>query len=101
MRGSSARLRYSYGLERGFADAYRINGLSVLRVEMKRDGGKWESVKEYRDEGIRDINQRIENDQSIVETIEGLGPGVNLVRFSAEIDLDRQWITNTIALKGP
>lgn len=98
VEGSSQSVSFRYRLEPGFGREYFLR---ALHVELKKEGEtRWRSVKEYRDEDIRRINEMIDNGQSILETIGGLGPGLNLVRFRAETELERRWITNTIALNG-
>ena len=97
---SNVDVSFSYRPAFG-ADAHRETGLSALYIEVKREGeANYQRTREYRDEEIARINNLIRRGDSIAESIK-LGPGDNLVRFSAEAELDGQWITNTIALKGP
>ena len=97
---SAVNVSFSYRLAFG-ADAHEDTGLSALYIEVRGEGAAdYQRKREYRDEEIARINDLIRSGDSIAESI-NLGPGVNFVRFSAEAELDGQWITNTIALKGP
>ncbi len=97
---SNVDVSFSYRPAFG-AEDHRETGLSALYIEVKGEGdADYRRAREYRDEEIARINSLIRNGDSIAESI-NLGPGDNLVRFSAEAELDGQWITNTIALKGP
>ena len=103
VQGSSARLRFSYRLEPGPGFApYENTALRALHIDLKReDQETFERVDEYKDKRMSDLNKLIKNSESITVTIDGLGPGLNLVRFSAETEFEGRWITNTIALNGP
>lgn len=92
---------FSYRVEPGFQN-HQDTGLSALHIDVKREGDReYHRARAYRDEEIERINAKIVRGELIAERIEGLGPGVNLVRFSAQTARGRRWITNTIALKGP
>ena len=74
-------------------------GLSALRIDLKRaNSDEYESVEIYEGDAMRAIDVKIANDQALETEIDGLGPGLNLVRFSAQTKLGDRWITNTIAL---
>ncbi|MBI4586421.1 MAG: hypothetical protein HY717_20620 [Planctomycetes bacterium] len=99
--GPAARLRYRYRLESGFKE-HEATLLSELRIEIRREGdGDYLPRRRYRGEGIRAVNDRIARDAILEEEIEGLGSGLNLVRFVARTELGGKEITNTIALLGP
>jgi hypothetical protein len=99
VKGPSARLRFGYRLEPGF-DEHEFTGFSALRIEL-RSGGSQEyvTVREKRDEAMRDVNERLRTRTLFEEQIEGLTPGLNLVRFVARTEIGGLWVTNTIVLE--
>lgn len=96
----SIKLVYRYRVEPGFKE-HETTRLASLRIDLKReDRADYQNVKKYEGDAIRDINESISEDTPIEEPIT-IGPGRNLIRFSAEAEFGRQWITNTIALNAP
>lgn len=97
LEAPATNLRFRYLLEHG-----EEFGLARLRIELKRDGESgYRLHREYGDEEILAINERIEASGFLEETLGDLKSGLNLVRFSAQTNYPEQWITNTIALNVP
>jgi hypothetical protein len=104
---TSKEIAFRYRVEAGFKEHQEREtvGFSRLKIELLRsdaDPPVYETLKVLEEaEDIQRINQSIATDVPIRETIEGLGPGRNLVKFSAKHKLDGQWTQNTIVLRNP
>ena len=98
IEGRRVQLAYRYRVESGF-DEHLATRLGSLTIHVKRgDSDRYELLRTYSGDQIRSINEKIPGDQEIVEEIDGLSPGLNLIRFTAIADFDKQPITNTVAI---
>lgn len=98
VRADRVTLRFSYQLEAGL-DARVEALLYALYVDVQReDDARFKEHARFTDARIRAINERIARGETIDVDIEGLLPGRNLVRFRAQTELGREWVTHTVVL---
>ncbi len=93
------RLRYRYQIEPGF-DLHKATGLRALTIEgQSEEGSEYRTLRRYAGEELLAINEKIAENGIIEEDIEGLKPGMNLIRFVARTEFGGGWITNTVAIQ--
>ena len=57
------------------------------------------TLRRFAGDELRAINEKIASNGVLEEDIEGLKPGMNLIRFVARTELGGGWITNTVAIQ--
>ena len=93
-------LTFRYTPEQGSL-GQKITGLTSLVIELESPNGKVWTLRAYRGESTRQINEKIAENQAIEQEVSGLQTGVNLIRFIAQTEQggQGQWITNTVAIR--
>lgn len=101
VQGGRVKLRFEYRVQPGF-EMHERTGLSALSIHvMHGSGGKYELWRTYDDSKLKELNElnaKIKAGQPIVEEVHGLEPGLNLIRLVALTEVNRQRITNTVAI---
>jgi hypothetical protein len=100
--GDSVKIRFRYSVEpTGFEKLHASSGLRALRVDVKPEGqDQYRRLRELNHDELMSLNEKIVSKESFAVDVDGLGPGMNLIRFSAQTEVGRQWITNTVAIVG-